>query len=259
MIKVSPHTCLMLLATVSSVILGPTALCGEITSIPEGNYAPFYVKEGSNSSEDKLIRVKAFLLDVNQITNEEYRQFVSSNDEWRKGNVSTLFADSHYLQHWERDGRGFSELDANKPVVNVSWFAAQSYCESLGKRLPTTDEWEYVLNDMDRNKESVHRTVMDWYALPNRDLPSLINRSKNGFGVSDMVAVVWEWTNDFNNFMVRSDSRDSGNKGAFCGGGSLNVTELDNYAAFMRYSYRSSLQGNFTGKNLGFRCAKDQQ
>jgi formylglycine-generating enzyme required for sulfatase activity len=259
MIKVSPPNCRMLLAVVSTSILASTALGGEISRIPEGNYAPFYIKEGSSSSEDKLIRVKAFLIDVNQVTNEEYYQFVLANQEWRKGDVSKLFADSHYLQHWGKIGAEFSEQDAKKPVVNVSWFAAQGYCESLGKRLPSTDEWEYVLNDMDKNKESIHRAVMDWYAVPNRELPSLIDRPKNGFGVSDMVAVVWEWTNDFNNFMVRNDSRDSGSKAAFCGGGSLNVTELDNYAAFMRYSYRSSLQGNFTGKNLGFRCAKDKE
>ena len=259
MIKVSPRTCLMLLAFVSSAILGSTASCGEITLIPEGNYAPFYVKEGSSSSEDKLIRVKAFLLDVNQVTNEEFLKFVTTNPDWQKGKVTQLFADKHYLQHWGESGKEFSSSDAKKPVVNVSWFAAQNYCESIGKRLPSTDEWEYALDDMGRDKESIHRSVMEWYSIPNRELPSLANRNKNGLGVADLVAVVWEWTNDFNNFMVRSDSRDSGSKAAFCGGGSLNVTELDNYAAFMRYSYRSSLQGNFTGKNLGFRCAKDKE
>ena len=259
MIKVSPPNCRMLLAVVSTSILASTALGGEISRIPEGNYAPFYIKEGSSSSEDKLIRVKAFLLDVNQVTNEEFLEFVTTNPDWQKGKVTQLFADKHYLQHWGENGKEFSPSDAKKPVVNVSWFAAQNYCESRGKRLPSTDEWEYVLEDMGRDKEFIHRSVMEWYSIPNRELPSLVNRSKNGLGVADLVAVVWEWTNDFNNFMVRSDSRDSGSKAAFCGGGSLNVTELDNYAAFMRYSYRSSLQGNFTGRNLGFRCAKDKE
>jgi len=153
MIKVSPRVCKMLLAPVSLLILGATASGGEISFIPDGNYAPFYVKEGSGSSKDKLIRVKAFLLDVHQVTNEEFRQFVSSNNEWRKGNVSKLFADTHYLQHWGEEGKEFSSSEGSKPVVNVSWFAAQSYCESVGKRLPSTDEWEYVLNDMGKNKE----------------------------------------------------------------------------------------------------------
>lgn len=258
MIKISSPACTVLLIVVSLLILESAASGEEITFIPEGNYAPFYIKEGSNSSNDRLIHVDAFFIDKHQVTNAEFHQFVTTNKEWQKGGVAELFADTHYLQHWNDEEGGFKPEDANKPVVSVSWFAAQSYCESVGKRLPTTDEWEYVLNDGGKNKELVHRAVMDWYAIPNKDLPSLVNRPVNGFGVSDMVAVVWEWTNDFNNFMVRSDSRDSGNKGAFCGGGSLNVKELDNYAAFMRYSYRSSLQGNFTGKNLGFRCAKDQ-
>ena len=47
MIKVSPRVCKMLLAPVSLLILGATASGGEISFIPDGNYAPFYVKEGS--------------------------------------------------------------------------------------------------------------------------------------------------------------------------------------------------------------------
>ena len=87
MIKVSPRACEMLLTVVSLVILATTASGGEISFIPEGNYAPFYIKEGSSSSEDKLIQVKSFLLDVNQVNNEEFRQFISGHEEWRKGSV----------------------------------------------------------------------------------------------------------------------------------------------------------------------------
>ena len=47
-------------------------------------------------------------------------------------------------------------------------------------------------------------------------------------------------------------------KELFCGSGSVNATDLMNYAAFMRYAFRGSLKANYTTKNLGFRCAKDK-
>ena len=35
------------------------------------------------------------------------------------------------------------------------------------------------------------------------------------------------------------------------------ATDFADYAAFMRYAYRSSLQARYTTGNLGFRCARD--
>ena len=42
----------------------------------------------------------------------------------------------------------------------------------------------------------------------------------------------------------------------FCAGGALSAGDPSNYAAFMRYAFRSSLKGNYAVGNLGFRGAR---
>ena len=58
---------------------------------------------------------------------------------------------------------------------------------------------------------------------------------------------------DFTRLLKDKDT----DKDLFCGSGSVNATDLMNYAAFMRYAFRGSIKANYTTKNLGFRCAKN--
>jgi len=261
----------------SSCLFSAAAVSAEdMVLIPEGVFTPFFLKKDAaiNSSTSSasttaaltntspVTTVAAFFIDVAPVTNEQFQQFVVKNPDWRKSSVKKIFADSHYLDHWHSD-QGIEKqaiknsTELNKPVVNVSWFAAAAYCEAQGKRMPSTDEWEYVLTDNDRDKENIQKQTINWYSVPNKELPAVKTKPANGFGVHDLIGLIWEWTEDFNSYMAPPDSRNSGDKTLFCGSGSLNASNLGDYAAFMRYSYRESLKGNFTGKNLGFRCAKD--
>jgi formylglycine-generating enzyme required for sulfatase activity len=229
----------------------------DLVAIPGGSYVPFYPqKRTATETPVPPTLVEPFLLDRDPVTNRRYLEFVSQHAEWRRSSIKRVFADSGYLQHWDSDLSILPE-DLDKPVVNISWFAAEAFCEAKQERLPMTDEWEYVLEDLGRGKASRMQQVLQWYSIPNRELPSAGSSPPNGFGIRDMVGVIWEWTEDFNSFMASADSRDSGQRNMFCGGGSLNASDPTDYASFMRYSFRSSLQGDFTGRNLGFRCAKD--
>ncbi len=69
---------------------------------------------------------------------------------------------------------------------------------------------------------------------------------------------IWEWTEDFNSAVVagRIGNAQGGNSSLFCGDG-FRAIDPTNYAAFLRYSFRSSLRGDFTLRNLGFRCTRD--
>jgi formylglycine-generating enzyme required for sulfatase activity len=156
-----------------------------------------------------------------------------------------------------------------RPVTHVSWFAARAYCMWQGKRLPTLAEWEYVAMASaeapdGRSDPAFMRRILQWYAKPSPSVPlPMGSGGKNYWGVYDLHGVIWEWVADFHTALVTGESRSDGDleRNLFCGAGAKGVAEQEriNYPAFMRYAYRSSLQGRYTVQNLGFRCAREGQ
>ncbi len=100
---------------------------------------------------------------------------------------------------------------------------------------------------------------LEWFARPNGAHPPPVGGTANGFGVRDLVGLVWEWTLDFAAYATTAESRDPNGKDSaqFCGGGAAGVADPTDYPAFMRYSMRASLKADYTADNLGFRCAGD--
>ena len=78
-------------------------------------------------------------------------------------------------------------------------------------------------------------------------------------GVRELHGLIWEWVADFSTAMVTDDSRSDGVLDArlFCGAGGQNARNLNDYPAFMRYAFRSSLRADYCVRSLGFRCAKN--
>ena len=215
--------------------------------IPAGTYAAFYAPDVR--SKNHKIRIETFLVDARPV-NGEFLTFVKQHPEWRKSAVKPVFADSRYLNRWRGDLLLGRAADAPRPVTGVSWFAASAYCKAQGKSLPTTDQWEYALADSGRNAAAVKDRTLAWYASADAaELPAVGSTGPNGFGVYDLVGLVWEWTLDFNSFASDDD------RTFFCGGGSLGVSDISDFPAFMRYSLRASLRPAYTTNNLGFRCA----
>lgn len=228
----------------------------DMIAVPSGEYTPFFERNLS-PGETPAVHVSAFLMDPRPVTNRQFLEFVATHPEWRKSRIKSVFADSHYLAKWTSDVGWGKDVDANAPVTNVSWFAAKAYCTSRHMSLPTTDQWEYALADKGRMADVVKTKVLSWYAKANaRKICPVGQGTPNGFGIYDLVGLVWEWTLDFSSFISSSELRGSANeeKTLFCGGASLGALDAADFAAFMRFSMRASLKASYTTNNLGFRC-----
>ncbi|MCI0660505.1 MAG: bifunctional serine/threonine-protein kinase/formylglycine-generating enzyme family protein [Acidobacteria bacterium] len=188
------------------------------------------------------VRIEPYLIDRYEVSNELYAEFVRQMNRQAP-------------KHWI-DGQ-YAPGEANFPVVNINWFEARDYCEWVGKRLPTEEEWEFAA----RGKEN------RLYPYGNEWKPRFSNAFEDGykqpravgsypdgaspFGALDMAGNVAEWTaTDYRPYSRSSAPRDEGNK--VIRGGSFNAPAKEQTATdrFFDYPQRSY---NY----IGFRCAKN--
>jgi len=206
------------------------------------------------------VHVARFALDRAPVTRGDYLQFVKTHPSWRRSAADPKLAEGGYLETWRGDLDGGNASDLRRPVTGVSWFAANAYCEALGKRLPTVDEWEYAgaASETDRDaawKPAFIRRLLDLYASRSTaDLPT--RGFTNAYGVSGLHGGAWEWTADFDGNLPSSHSHHVAHKhDSSCAGAVIGAPDPTNYPAFMRFAFRSALTRRTTLRSLGFRCA----
>ena len=226
--------------------------------IEGGQYTPFYGRK------DTLVAVKPFYMDDTPVTNAEFLEFVKKNPQWSKSKIKSIYADANYLKDWPSDFELPAKYKPNSPVCHVSWFAAKAYAESVGKRLPNQDEWEFVgqADETTKNatkKPSYSSDIIDLYNIKDKQYAEIGKSKPNVFGIYNMFDLIWEWSEDFNSTLTTGDSRKSqfDDKQLSCAGSAISANDIYNYAAFMRFALRTSVKANFCISNLGFRCAKD--
>lgn len=231
----------------------------QMVELPGGEVRPLYLTKDS-----PLTPVAAFLLDRLPVTNAEFADFVQQTPAWQASQAPALFVESQYLSHW-LDNKP-NAVQAKQPVTHVSWYAANAYCQAQGKRLPTVSEWEYAAQASEHSANGSKETgytqrILAWYAKPaTAELANVGESPANYWQVQDLHGLVWEWTQDFNTALVTGESRgdSSLDQGLFCGSAASGSADPSDYAAFMRYGFRSSLKAAYTLRNLGFRCAQDR-
>lgn len=252
---------LLAAATLAAATLAFPAAAAPMVAVEGGRYVPLY-------GDGQPVEVEPFWIDPYAVTNAEFLDFVRAEPRWQRSRATRLLAGEGYLRHWAGDLDLGDEAEGPRgdaPVTHVSWFAARAYCAARAKRLPTLDEWERVaLADLDQpdgtSDPTFHQRILDWYAKPRpARLPAVGSTSRNYWGVYDVHGLVWEWVEDFNSVFVTGESRADGSIDSklYCAGAGAGAADARNYAAFLRYAMRSSLEASYAVGNLGFRCAGD--
>ncbi len=245
-----------------AMAMGGIAHSAEYVDIPAGKLASVLASDADTGPAP----IAGFAMRATPVTNGEFMNFVKAQREWRRGRAPATFADGTYLYRWKNALALGAEMQATQPVTNVSWFAAEAFCESENARLPTWLEWEYVAAsdrytfDARANPEWRAR-ILGWYSQSSHGALPAVGGEANAYGVRDIHGVVWEWVDDFNALLVSVDSRNQGDpdKLQFCGAGAISLKDRDNYAVLMRIALLSSLTATSTTNNLGFRCVRPVQ
>ena len=224
--------------------------------IPAGTFQ--MGSDDANASDDEQpvhpVHLEAFFMDIYPVTNEQYREFLNANPEWRKDGIDSKFHAGNYLLPW--DGFGYPPGKANHPVTYVSWYAALAYAISKGKRLPTEAEWEYAArgglagqtypwgNDISPYRANYEGHLGNTTAVGQY--------SANGYGLYDMAGNVREWCFDLYRASFYAGSQDSRNP--ICGSHPLQkLADLSSLA--FSYGPRVSRGGSWKGSPGNLRVA----
>jgi formylglycine-generating enzyme len=232
--------------------------------IPAGSF-PMGVPHGDrDGGRDEYPRhdvyVDAFYIDKFEVTNGQYLAFVKATGHRIPQNPKNATRNL-----WQGDTITESLID--RPVINVDWADAETYCRWAGKRLPREAEWEKAAKGTsDRrfpwgNVEPTNKHLnfnQQWIGEKTLMPVGSYEAGKSPFGVYDMAGNVWEWVQDWYDakYYEKSPAKnpkgpESGAKRVLRGSGWQNETPT------VRIFTRVDSDPTIRNESTGFRCAMD--
>ena len=234
----------------------PSIPSGPMVQIPAGSFLRGCNDKVDSECDDddekpaRQIFLDAYSIDTYEVTVAQYRLCVEA------GQCSTEGLTEDTSCNWEKADRD------NHPINCVNWEQARSYCQAVGKRLPTEAEWEKAArgegglvypwgNEWDASKantgESNIRTTTPVGSYPSGISP---------YDVYDMAGNVDEWVHDWYDSAYYRNSPDKNPPGPSQGQGrSVRGGSFAYFRRDARVAYRGTLSPGYIFDVIGFRCA----
>jgi formylglycine-generating enzyme required for sulfatase activity len=229
----------------------------ELIYVPAGSFYMGSPDTDVLSREDEYpqhyLRMDGFWIWKREVSNYQYSLCVEAGECSAPTDLGEG-PSSHY---------GESEY-ANRPVVGVTWYQADQYCEWREARLPTEAEWEKTSRGQfaqtfpwGNESPNCDLTNMEGCLLedPETDLLGQYPEGESDFRALDMSGNVWEWVADWYSENYYANSPSSNPTGPDIGeekvlrGGSFEDTEVD-----LRSAARDFFEPDEFFNDVGFRC-----
>jgi formylglycine-generating enzyme required for sulfatase activity len=203
------------------------------------------------------VNVAAFWIDRYLVTNQEYKKFIDANPDYAAPDTEI---EQFQPLRWDARTRTFPKGRDYYPVVLVTWYDANAYCQWAGKRLPSEAEWEKAARGTDMR-------LYPWGSAWAKDKTAFgagdafdaspvgkFQSDASPYTAHDMVGNVWQWTSSlFEKYPYHAnDGREDLNKAG------ERVTRGGMFAfgaAISRVNVRSKLEPSDKAASVGFRCA----
>ncbi|MCU0514557.1 MAG: SUMF1/EgtB/PvdO family nonheme iron enzyme [Anaerolineae bacterium] len=170
---------------------------------------------GADSSPTFRVRLDTFQMEATEVTFEQYVAFLNylrSQGRSHRDGCQGFVCVQTVNENPTEAVITFDSANYNAPagllrhpVYAVTWYGAATYCETIGRRLPTEAEWEYAARGVDGR---IYPWGNDWNDTLSktrfpRDLPpgtvpvGSYNGGASPFLVQDMAGNVAEWVSDW--------------------------------------------------------------
>lgn len=179
-------------------------------------------------------------VDIDEVSYFEFMKLLTDENRCSLEGAKAHSSQFPYRIAYKDDGNMDINVMDNLPMVHVDQEDAQCYCEKLGKRLPTSKEWEYIARGgiFYKKYASIH---LQNECLVQERIDDSVDNMAHPLKVNNINCNAFEWTVTYTGDPVNRIVR---------GGGSFEAR----YNSFCEFEERNINQGFF---NVGFRCVKE--
>jgi hypothetical protein len=156
--------------------------------------------------------IKSFYISKDCISNIQYTEFInmagySIYSYWSEEGINWLKSCNRTQpKYWKKINNKWYINDIllneikSHPIVNISYYEAEAFCNFIGGELPTKEEWEWVATNRNKttypwgiNKPYIFETNANFINLGVVS-NNILKCGNSLFGLSHLFGNNWEWT-----------------------------------------------------------------